>query len=233
MRIFLTTMGMLALSLGMACAVDALMGQMGASLFQRPAIAKFINPVVGKGAEDESTNSNDQGTHTTEMGVTGKESVDGKDGFWMQIITTTGKGQPMVAKALTSKDDFQFHKMIVQMAGQPPMEMPFNPATMTRDQKMQDAMNEWHLMRTETITVPAGTFVCEHYKNDKDGSELWASNKVTPCALVKQVGKGNSMVLVKVLGDVPDRITGPVTKFDPQALMQLHQQGSNLSLESE
>lgn len=225
MRRFLTTVGMLALSLGMACAVDAQMGQMGANLFQGPAIAKFINPVVGKGAEYESTNSNYQGTHTTEMGVTGKESVDGKDGFWMQIITSTSKGQPMVAKALISKDDFQFHRMIVQMAGQPAMEMPFNPATMARDQKMQDAMNEWHSIGTETISVPAGTFVCEHYKNDKNGSELWASDKVTPFGLVKQVGKANSMVLVKVLSDVPNRITGPVTKFDPQALMQLHQQG--------
>jgi hypothetical protein len=56
MRRFLTTMGMGALGLGMASAVGAQMGQMGANLFQRPAIAKFVNPVVGKGAEYESTN---------------------------------------------------------------------------------------------------------------------------------------------------------------------------------
>jgi hypothetical protein len=97
---------------------------------------------------------------------------------------------------------------------------------MARDQKMQDTMKEWHSVGTETINVPAATFVCEHYKNDKNGSELWASDKVTPFGLVKQFGKDNSMVLVKVLSDVPDRITGPVTKFDPQAIMQQRQQQS-------
>jgi hypothetical protein len=131
-----------------------------------------------------------------------------------------------VAKALIRKGDFQFYKMIVQMAEQPAMETPFNPATMARHQKMQDTMKEWHSVGTEMINVPAGTFVCEHYKNDKNGSELWASDKVTPFGLVKQVGKDNSMVLVKVLSDVPDRITGPVRKFDPQVVMQQHQQQS-------
>ena len=224
MKSILVLMASAALSLGIAPTADAQIGQMGANLFQKPAIAKFVNPVVGKGAEYESTNANSPGTHTMEMGVIGKESVDGKDGFWMQIITNTNKGQAIVAKALVTKDDFQFHKMIMQIQGQQAMEMPFNPNS-GRGQAMQQSMNEWHSVGTETITVPAGTFVCEHYKNDKDGSELWASDKVTPFGLVKQTGKDRSTVLVKVLNDVPDKITGPVTKFDMQQMMQQHQQG--------
>jgi hypothetical protein len=219
MRKVLTTMAIVVLCVAMAAKAPAQMGQMGANLFQKPAIAKFVNPVVGKGAEYESTNLNHQDTRTMEMGVTGKESVDGRDGFWMQIVTSTGKGQQMVAKALVTKDDFQFHRAILQMAGQPAMEMPFNPNS-GRDQKLQDAMSEWHSVGTETITVPAGTFVCERYKNDSKGSELWASDKVTPFGMVKQVSKNDSIVLVKILSDVPDKITGPVTKFDPQQFMQ-------------
>jgi hypothetical protein len=38
--------------------------------------------------------------------------------------------------------------------------------------------------------------------------------------MVKQVSKDDTMVLTKVLSDVPDRITGPVSKFDPQMMMQ-------------
>ena len=222
MRKVLTTMTMVALCIATAAKAPAQMSQMGANLFQKPAIAKFVNPVVGKGAEYESTNANNQDSRTMEMGVTGKESVDGKDGFWMQIVTSTGKGQQMVAKALVTKDDFQFHRRIMQMTGQPAMEMPFNPNS-GRDQKLQDAMNEWHSVGTETITVPAGSFVCEHYKNDLKGSELWASDKVTPFGMVKQVGKSDSIILVKILSDVPDKITGPVTKFDPQQFMQQRQ----------
>lgn len=166
------------LSLGIATGGNAQMGQMGANLFQKPTIAKFVNPVVGKGAEYQSTSSNAKTPRTMEMAVVGKESVDGKDGFWMEIVTTEKENQAMVAKGLVTKDDFQFHKMIMQMPGKPAMEMPFNPNS-GRGQQVHDAMNDWHSVGTETITVPGGTFACEHYKNEKDGSDLWVSDKVT------------------------------------------------------
>jgi len=43
--------------------------------------------------------------------------------------------------------------------------------------------------------------------------------------LVKETTKDHTMILTKVLGDYPDRITGPVQKFDPQLLMQQMQRG--------
>jgi hypothetical protein len=214
-------LAIMALSLGLACTTTA---QMGMDLFKKPAIAKFVNPVVGRGAQYESTRADAKDTtpHTIEMSVVAKDTVDGKDAFWMEISATTPKGQPVLAKALITKDDFQFHKMIFQMQGQA-MEMPFNPAA-GRDHSTQDSMNDWHSVGSETITVPAGTFACEHWKNDKNGSELWASDKVTPFGMVKEVGKNDSMVLTKLLTDVPDKITGPVTKLDPQMMMQQMQQ---------
>jgi hypothetical protein len=206
-----------ALCLGLSSKSGA---QMGMNLFQKPAIAKFINPVVGKGAQYETirTNSNREKVRTMEMGVVAKESIDGKEGFWMQMVTTDNKGEPMLAKTLVSREDFQFHKMIIQMNGQA-MEMPFNPNA-NRESKIEESMKEWRLVGTESITVPAGTFVCEHWRNDKKESDLWASDKITPFGMVKQVGKTETMVLTKVLTDVPDRITGPVSKFDPQLMMQ-------------
>ncbi len=227
MRNLLVAAAMTVLSIGIASSADAQMGpmgQMGANLFQRPAIAKFVNPVVGKGAEYESTNSNSKTPRTMEMGIVGKESVDGKDGYWMEIATTSKEDQAIIAKGLITKDDIQFHRMIMQLPGKPAMEMPFTPSS-GRGQQAHEAMNDWHLIGTETITVPAGTFACEHYKNDKDGSELWASDKVTPFGLVKQTGKDSSMVLVKLLDNYQDKITGPVSKFDMQQMMQQYQQG--------
>jgi hypothetical protein len=224
MRKILFAMAITTLSLGIASRAAAQMGSMGANLFQKPAIAKFVNPVVGKGAEYESTNSNSKTPHTMDLGVVGKESVDGKDGFWMQIITTDNKNQGIVAKGLITKDDFQFHKMVMQVQGQPAMELPYNPNS-GHGQQLHDAMTEWHSVGTETITVPAGSFSCEHYKNEKDGSDLWVSDKVTPFGLVKQTGKDSSMVLVKVLDNYQDKISGPVTKFDLQQMLQRSQQG--------
>ena len=220
-RIYLA-IGLVAGSLGLAATAGA---QLGMNLFQKPAIAKFFNPVVGKGAQYESTTtgSGSPSAHTMEMAVVGKESVEGKEGFWMQMSMTTNKGESMLAKALFSRDDFQFHKMIIQMKGQPAMEMPFNPGT-SGMKSAQESMADWHMLGTETVTVPAGTFTCEHWRNDKSGSDLWGSEKISPFGMVKEVGKSQTMTLTKLLTDVPDRITGPVTKFDPQMMMQQMQQ---------
>lgn len=213
---------MVALSLSWAATASA---QMGMDFFQRPAIAKFINPVVGKGAIYQTTrgSSGDDKSSASELGVVAKETVEGKPGFWLQFVSTDGKGVTTLGKMLMTADDFQPHKMIIQRTGQPAMEMPFNPSVAHRE-KLEDSMKEWHSVGTETITVPAGTFACEHWKNDTKGEDLWESDKVTPFGMVKQVGKSQTMVLTKVLNDVPDRITGPVTKFDPQQMMQQMQQ---------
>jgi hypothetical protein len=199
--------------------------QMGMDMFKKPAVAKAFHPVVGKGAEYETTSngSGDAKTHTMEMGVVGKESVDGKDGYWMQFVVTTNKGQTMVGKALITGDDFQFRRMIVQPPGQPAMEMPVTFAARNRG-NMEEAMADFHSVGTETVTVPAGTFNCDHLKNDKDGSEIWTSDKVSPYGLVKRTSKDGTTVLVKVLDDYQDRITGPVRQLDMQQMMQQRQQ---------
>lgn len=198
--------------------------QMGMDLFRRPAIAKYMNPVVGKGAQYESMSkdSKDDKALTMEMGVTALDTVDGKPAIWMQITTSDKKDQQMLAKALVMKDDFQIKRMIMELPGQGAMEMPFNLGD-TGQARLKE-MSEWHSVGMETLTVPAGTFACEHWKNDKTGAEMWASDKVTPFGLVKEVGKSNTMVLTKLLTDVQDKITGPVRKFDPQSMMQDRQQ---------
>jgi hypothetical protein len=199
--------------------------QMGMDLFRKPTIAKAFHPVVGKGAEYETTSQRNGGarTHTMELSVVGKDTVDGKDAYWMQFASTDDKQQTMVGKSLITPDDFEFHRIIVQIPGQGAMEMPANMTANNRD-KMNQQLSDWHSVGTDTITVPAGAFSCEHWKNEKDGSDVWTSEKVTPFGMVKQVSKDSTMVLVKVLDNVPDRITGPVKPFDMQQIMQQMQQ---------
>jgi len=196
--------------------------QMGMDLFKRPAITKVFHPVVGKGAVYQTTGRDSKST-TIEMGIVGKESVDGKDGFWMQFASTDEQGKSMVGKSLMTMDDFQYHRMIVQMPGQQAMEMPMQMSAATR-QKMQDSVTDWHSVGTETITVPAGTFSCDHWHSDKNNSDVWTSDKVTPFGMVKESSPNHTMVLTKVLDSVPDRITGPVKQFDMQEMMQQRRQ---------
>ena len=217
-----TTWAVLLFLLG--CSVPA-RAQMGMDAFKRPSFTKVFHPVVGKGAEYETASKvgADTRTSTMQMGIVAKESVDGKDGYWMEFVSNQANGKTAMGKMLLTPDDFQFHRMIIQVPGQGAMEMPFNPNAGQRA-KMEENMADWHSAGTETITVPAGTFTCDHWKDDKTGGEVWTSDKVTPYGLVKEVSKDHSMVLTKVLSDFPDRINGPVQKFDPQQMMQQMQQ---------
>jgi hypothetical protein len=211
-----------AVCLGLIATAHA---QIGANWFNKPAIAEVINPVVGKGAQYQTTqgDKSNAAPDVLEMTVVSKESVDGKDGFWLEIARQDKNQRGMTyAKILFTKDDFQFHRMVVQQPGQPAMQMPFNPSDKTKS-RMLDETQKWSAAGSETITVPAGTFSCKHWKKDKGpndtgDSDIWTSDKVSPFGVVKEVSPGHTMVLVKVITDATDHITGPVTSFDPEAM---------------
>jgi len=198
--------------------------QMGMDLFKKPSITKAFHPLVGKGAEYETTSkgNGEAKGHTMEMGIVGKETVDGKDGYWLEFVSSDDKGQRVVGKSLLTAEDFQFHKMIIQPPGQEAVELPTNMARSR--QPLGEGMNDWHSVGSETVTVPAGTFICEHWKNYKNGSEAWTSDKVAPFGMVKEVGKTSTMVLVKVIDNFPERISGPVKQFDMQQMMRQQMQ---------
>ena len=76
-----------------------------------------------------------------------------------------------------------------------------------------------HVVGTETITVPAGTFQCEHWKDNR-GREAWVSSKVSPITVVKTVDKDETLVLVKTLTGVHDEIKGRVVPFDAKKIQE-------------
>ena len=194
--------------------------QVDLNFFRHSNIAKYLNPVVGKGAEYTSTDKDSAGkTQIMTLGVVGKESFQGKEAFWMEIASD-GSGHSILMKMLITRDDFEPHKTVMQMPGQPAMEMPFNGDAEARAEKAEEKFKEWHSVGTEPVTVPAGTFVCEHLHNDKTNGDMWVSDKITPFGMVKHVDGKRVMVLSKLIPDFQERITGPVKQFDPQAFRQ-------------
>jgi hypothetical protein len=194
--------------------------QMGMDLFKRPAITKAFHPVVGKGAVYADAGKDGKNTRTIEIAVIGKDSFEGQEGFWMQFVSTDEQGKTIVGKSLITPADYQMHRMIFQQQGQPAMELPanMNPA---RKQQMEENFNDWHSVGTETVTVPAGTFSCDHWRNDKTHAESWTSDKVTPLGMVKSVkANGETELLSRLVDNATDRITGPVKQFDMQQMMQ-------------
>jgi hypothetical protein len=113
-------------------------------------------------------------------------------------------------------------KMIMQQAGQEPMEMDFNAMGMAgrKPPVPTDIREKADLVGTETITVPAGTFSCDHYHSKDNTGDVWVSSKVGPWGLVKMVDKKQTIVLNKVITDAKDRITGTPRPFNPMEMMR-------------
>lgn len=194
--------------------------QMGMGMRQRALPSGVFNPVVGSGADYDLQTANGPKT-SIEYAIVGKDSVDGKDGFWMEWTTAAGPMGEMVMKVLIVPGDTSAQKVIMQMAGHPPMEMPSQTRTNGGNATApSDIRNLAEDVGTESITTPAGTFSCEHYRM-KDGSgDTWVSSKVAPFGIVKHQGKDSSMVLTKVITDAKDKIVGTPQPFNPMMMMQ-------------
>jgi len=196
--------------------------QMGMNFFKKPAITDFFKPVVGAGAVYETIDADRNSTKSPmEMVIVGREMVGLKEAYWLEFsINVKEANGTMYSKVLVSKDDFEMHRTIFQFPGAPAMEMPMNTSAKER-QKMGDDLQKWSQVGTDTITVPAGTFICQHWKKKDGKGDVWVNDKVTPFGMVKEVSSGSSQVLVKVISDAKDHITGPVTPFDPKIFQQI------------
>jgi hypothetical protein len=198
--------------------------QMGNGM--RPAMpAGVFNGTVGSGAQYESTALD--GTKTTiEFAVVGKEAVNGKDAYWLEWTATVGHMGEMVMKVQITPDSSSGanSRMIMQMAGRPPMEMPSQSRTGSQPPPKMDIRGESEDVGKESVTTPAGTFVCEHYRAKDGSTDTWISTQVTPFGVVKAQGKNTTMVLTRQISDARDKIVGTPVPFSPQMMMQQMQQ---------
>jgi len=194
--------------------------QMG--MRQTPMPQGVFSPVVGSGAQYEVTSSSGVKS-TIEYAVVGKETVNGKDAYWIEWTTSGGPMGSAVMKMLFSADggNTVTSRMIMQMAGRPPMEMQTQMGRMNGQQTQPaDIRNTWDDVGKESVTTPAGTFSCDHLRA-KDGSgDTWVSDKVAPWGVVKHQGKDSTMVLTKVITDAKDKIVGTPVPFNPMQMMQ-------------
>jgi len=195
--------------------------QMGMNFFKKPAMASMFRPVVGNGAVYQSTSSGSAPQRTMEMLVVGKDMADGKEAYWLEFSIPFNQGT-MYSKVLVTKDDFQLHRTVFQMPGQPAMEMPSNfSQRAAASENIEDNLKKWAQVGTESVTVPAGTFACTHWKKNDGTSDVWSNDTISPFSMVKSVTSGSTEVLVKILTGAQDHITGPVQPFNPMVFQQL------------
>ncbi|MCL6567095.1 MAG: hypothetical protein K6U09_11820 [Acidobacteriia bacterium] len=155
-----------------------------------------------------------------EIAVVGEEKAGEKTAYWLEMrMQAPDKGRVIVKSLVVfegQKSDAL--RLIVQSEDELPMEFPVqmrrnmsnstNPAA-------EDIRAIAEHVGTETITTPAGSFTCEHFRM-KDGSgEAWVSQKVAPYGIVKMTSREGSMVLLKVLAGERSQIRGEPQKMAP------------------
>jgi hypothetical protein len=212
----------LVLLAAMACVAGAsqVRGQLGFSAIKRPNIANIFHPVVGAGTTYEETKK-DRKKSTMEMSIVGSEMFGEQQGYWMEVgHADNSTEQGTYGKMLVTPADFAFHKVIfVRPGSTQPMEMDVDGAKSHRD-NLDKKLEKWHSVGNESLTVPAGTFSCEHWTRDEGKGDVWVSSKVSPMGIVKMVDENETMVLTRLISDAKSHITGPPVKFDPQMLRQ-------------
>lgn len=208
----------LALALAVAPAAWAQRGG-GMGMGPHPPMPGLQNPVVGSGAEYQM---NAKGKDMDiAYAIVGKEDVSGNPGFWVEMrMQNAEMGGEMVTKMLmvSSGPDAGMKRMITQTPGRPPMEMGgFLMGMMKSHEAPQSGgkADMGELVGTESITVPAGTYSCQHYrKPEKNGTvDYWISTQVTPYAMVKLTSADMTMVLKKTLTDETSHIKGEPQKM--------------------
>jgi len=160
-----------------------------------------------------------------EVAIVGREVVNGKAGYWLQMAMTPPRGGQFLFKNLMVVDgtNSTLVRMIVQRPGSAPMDMTGMMSMMHRSGQpplTTDSRTQAQRVGAESVTTPAGTFDCEHYKA-RDGSwDAWLSTEVAPWGLVKSTGRSGTMVLTRVISNAVDRITGTPLKMDMQEMMR-------------
>jgi len=195
---------------------EFLFAQMGAGM-RPPDIPGVFKPVVGSGAAYETVTKN--GTKMSlEIAIIDKES----DGYWMEIAAEMPRmpGTNYVKELLVRQgDDLVIEKMIVQMPGHPPIDLSSMPRSIQSQKSQADFRANAQNLGTDSITTPAGTFSCQHWRDAKSGDDYWISDKVVPWQLVKMTGAdGHTITLVRVITDAKTHITG--TPVSMQEMMQ-------------
>jgi hypothetical protein len=187
-----------------------------------PEFRGILNAVVGSGAAYQTETRGMK--NDIEITVVGKEDVGGKPGYWLEMAMNSPQaGGQMYMKMLMVVDgkDASVTRMIMQMAGQSPMEMPMQGMMGNmRQNASTDVRDSAEHVGAESVTTPAGTFATEHYRA-KDGSwDAWLSPQVVPWGLVKSTARDTTMTVTKLITDAKDQITGTPQKFDPMEMMR-------------
>ncbi|MCM8794365.1 MAG: hypothetical protein NC819_00960 [Candidatus Omnitrophica bacterium] len=172
------------------------------------------HPVVGSGAVYQYSDGG-KDSQEWKIAVVGQEA----GGYWVENRMGSGRDET-ITKILVVQGTPK--RAIMKAGKEPAIEMPLN--MMGSSAPSTNLKQTATLIGKETISTPAGNFVCDHYQDDDRGNvvDVWVTPKVSPYGLVKMTSKGMNMVLSKVITGATSRITETPQRLDmPEGMPNL------------
>ncbi len=161
------------------------------------------NLKVGSWATYRVTDRQGQATNMRFAALPGKP-VNGVEHVWVEMSMEIAPGARMVTQVLVPGFPYEsgaIKEMVMQSdPATPPMRMPTEMLTRMAaiggPNPADVACGAMQKVGTETITVPAGTFITDRYRNTKAGGESWVtSNGPNGIAFVKAAFATGTMEL--------------------------------------
>jgi hypothetical protein len=207
---------LLVLALVVAASAWAQWGGKGKGGTQAPT-PSVVNAVVGSGAEYQMSVGGKESD--VAYAIVGKEDVNGNAAIWFEMrVQSAEMGGEVVTKMLTvtSGPEQGLKRMITQMPGQAPQEMPGFLMKMTKQNQPSSGKPDYgELVGTETVTVPAGTFLCQHYRKQQTSGQVdcWVAPEVASVGWVKMTSPNTTLLLKKILSNESSHIKGEPQKM--------------------
>ena len=163
------------------------------------------------------------------MACVGEEKVDGKDGVWLEVEVEIPESDVDEARHIITKtlivgkpsEKQTVEKVIFQADNRPPMEMHVGK-DLTDDADAQPL--DFEDLGKETVTVPAGTFVCQHLRttNEDQIIDVYVNDEVALYGMVKMQSGDEKMELQSygAKGAVSQIKGEPINPMDMQQMMQ-------------
>ncbi len=136
--------------------------------------------------------------------IVGKETVERKDGYWLETEIIPEEGFPAIYKMLITgpaSDPRNVHKIFVKEGADPPVAVPVEASDESGESKTKETRKS---VGKEKIATPMGEITAERIiiTRESDGRttgespvEIWVNDNVRPMGIVKVVSESGEMIL--------------------------------------
>jgi len=202
---------------------------MWGDLFRRYGSADKVKPGAWAAYRTQMAEAQEKPSELQmKMSCVGVEKVGDQEGFWLEMESTalSEDKEPvrMVVKSLVVGDPSQeqsVRKIIMQVGDQPPMLMKLDFDSLAEKSEPPVAA----IIGDETVTVPAGAFLCKHLRSqmsEGEVSDIYLNQDVSLFGVVKVRTSDGELELVAhgATGAVSQIRGEPAVELDMQRMMQ-------------